>query len=362
MRHGKKGYDVYDLKRSPAPDFLVGICTHLSDEVYVYDQRDLTMKYANPAACDRRGWSSASLGEKRISDISVRLTDALIDKHLQPLRKGEEGVIRVQLYLEGVPVEVTSHLASLPDAGNVFVSILRDLSEQSGPDDDWGAISELSHEMRTPLTSIKGALGLLESSAVCELPPLAQPILEVATRNSDRLLSMVNRILDFSRVSSRKIEKEHDRVDLVKVVSQSVSELQGFGFEHKVDVQVQDVPGHAFVIGDDEQLESVLTNLLSNAIKHSPSGSTVAASVADRGETWRVSVHDEGEGISESVRKKVFESYARGKPGKEGRSSGTGLGLAIAKKIVTLHNGLIDFRHTEGVGTEFYFDIPKLSE
>nr|WP_275116148.1 PAS domain-containing sensor histidine kinase [Aliiroseovarius subalbicans] len=341
---------------------MEAVFRHLQDEVYIYshDGRS-TFIFANQAACKRCGWETDEPPDVCLSEVSDKITPRHLARHLRPLREGETDVVRAEFQIDNKPVEVTTHIAATHDGKSVFVSVMRDKTQgRANPDDEWGAISELSHEMRTPLTSIKGAIRLLESNAVGELSKGARDVLEIASRNSDRLLAMVDRVLDFSRVSSGKIDKDAGPIDLVKLLSSAASTIEGYGFQYGVTVQVEDVPQTALVTGNTEQLTSVLTNLLSNAIKHTPKGSKVTASISERDAYWRVSVFDTGPGIPESSRSKIFESYVRAGVQPGVKSRGTGLGLAITKKIVLLHNGRIDYTPRDGGGTEFFFDIPRL--
>jgi len=353
------------LKRSYAGSqyFLSQILEELQDEVFVYATGSLEMVYANKAARDRCEWSLDRISENRIVDSSKFFSERAFLAHVKPLLSGKKDVLRIQVTHEKGPVEITTRLSNTPDGDRVFLSVLRDLSErQRAEQAKMDSFSEISHELRTPLTSIKGSLRLLEAGAIGSLSNEATKVLNIASRNTDRLLSIVNDILDLQKMAAGKVDCKKAPLDLVGFVSDAVAANKGYGDEHDVRLELCTLPDVAMVDANGKRIMQVMANLLSNAIKFSPTNESVTVAISDNALNWRVSVRDRGPGIPESARHKLFESFSQLKPEDGIRRKGTGLGLAIAKKIVNMHHGTIGFSSVNGNGTEFFFDLPKKLE
>ena len=223
-------------------------------------------------------------------------------------------------------------------------------------------ISLVSHELRTPLTSIHGALGLLRMNARDALPPKALQLLDVARRNSERLVRLVGEVLDVEKIESGALSFDVGPVVVQDLLSQSIEANWAFAAQHEVSLRLGSVPGGTRVRGDFDRLMQVLTNLISNAIKFSDTGTSVEIAAARRKGSVRITVTDEGPGIPESFRPKVFEKFAQADSSVKRRKGGTGLGLSICKVIVERLGGTIGFDSEEGRGSTFYFDLPESPE
>lgn len=222
-------------------------------------------------------------------------------------------------------------------------------------------VSTVSHELRTPLTSIRGALGLSLSGKLGEIPAKARQMLEVADRNSERLSLLINDILDLEKIESGRLDFELKATDLVDVVRNALDSNDGYASRYKVSLALSGAPATARVYADEHRLAQAMANLLSNAIKYSPSGSTVEVVIDDIPDAFRISVRDRGEGIPESFHAHIFGRFAQADATDSRERGGTGLGLSITKAIVERHGGTIGFESTLGVGTTFYFSVPKLA-
>lgn len=220
-------------------------------------------------------------------------------------------------------------------------------------------VSTVSHELRTPLTSIRGALGLSLSGKLGELPAKARQMLEVADRNSERLALLINDILDLEKLESGRLDFELKDTDLVDVVRNALDSNEGYASRYKVSLALSAAPASARVIADEHRLAQAMANLLSNAIKYSPSGGTVDVAIDDLPDAFRIAVRDRGEGIPESFHSHIFGRFAQADATDSRERGGTGLGLSITKAIIERHGGTIGFESTVGVGTTFYFSIPK---
>ena len=261
------------------------------------------------------------------------------------------------------PAEVSTGVFER-DGRTVSVCILRDMTERHRLDQLKNEfVSTVSHELRTPLTSIRGSLGLIVAGAAGTLPDKARSLLEIAHKNSERLVGLVNDILDIEKIESGRMEFRHDRLEAGSLVEQAVEANHAYAAQHEVEYRITARPGTPLPVqGDADRLIQVLTNLLSNAAKFSPAGSAVEVAVETVGRQARISVRDRGAGIPEEFRGRIFQRFAQADASDVRRKGGTGLGLSIAKAIVERHGGRIGFEPAEGGGTRFWFTLPLLAE
>ena len=223
-------------------------------------------------------------------------------------------------------------------------------------------ISMVSHELRTPLTSIKGSLDLLSAGVTENRTVDADRLVDIAKRNADRLLLIVNDILDAQKIESGDMRYDLQPVELMPLVKRSVAANEIFGDKHRVSFRLkEEVPG-ARVEVDIQRFDQVLANLLSNAAKFAPNGSVVDVAARRRNGGVRVSVHDEGPGIPNELHDRVFERFWQEDTSDSRGAAGTGLGLSISKKIVEDMGGQISFESHEGGGCTFHLDLPEAHE
>ena len=186
-------------------------------------------------------------------------------------------------------------------------------------------------------------------------------MLEVADRNSERLSLLINDILDLEKIESGRLDFELKATDLVDVVRNALDSNDGYASRYTVSLALSGAPATARVYADEHRRAQAMANLLSNAIKYSPSGSTVEVVIDDIPDAFRISVRDRGEGIPESFHAHILGRFAQADATDSRERGGTGLGLSISKAIVERHGGTIGFESTLGVGTTFYFSVPKLA-
>ena len=221
-------------------------------------------------------------------------------------------------------------------------------------------ISTVSHELRTPLTSIAGSLGLISGGMAGPISEKAQRLIEIAGSNSDRLVRLINSILDIEKIESGRLEIAFERLSAVQLVRQAIEVNRGFADEYGIDLVLDEPSAAPWVQGGSDQLIQVLTNLLSNAIKFSPPRGAVRLTVRRRGNNVRFSVHDRGPGIPDEFRTRVFDKFTQADSSSNRRHTGTGLGLSICRALIERHGGVIDFQTQLGVGTEFFFELPEI--
>lgn len=222
--------------------------------------------------------------------------------------------------------------------------------------------SIVSHELRTPLTSIRTSLGLLEEGEGGKLSPEATSLIEIAFRNTDRLVRLVNDILDFRKIESDKLELRYNRIKARSIVEQVVRELGPTASEKSIGLVVDIKSGSgsdATFQADRDRIIQVLTNLTANAIKFSGEKSDVTIVVDLRRKNYlRFSVSDHGPGIPRSEVGKLFQKFQQIDSSDRRREGGTGLGLAISKSLVEMHGGTIGVDSKLGTGSTFWFEIP----
>ena len=218
-------------------------------------------------------------------------------------------------------------------------------------------VSTVSHELRTPLTSIRGALGLLEGGVGGAMAPKALDLLRMARENSDRLIRLINELLDLDKIEAGKLELKYETLTPSAVVRTTLDGIAAMADEHRIKL-VEHVEAHRSFSADRDRIVQVLTNLVSNAIKFSPAGSAVEVEATAIASTLVFAVHNEGPGIPSADVARLFARFQQLDSGDNRRRGGTGLGLAISKAIVEQHGGRIGVRSEPNVRTTFWFEVP----
>ena len=219
--------------------------------------------------------------------------------------------------------------------------------------------STLSHELRTPLTSIIGSLQLINAGVLGDVPKDVGELTEVAERNGQRLLDLINDILDIEKIESGKLTLMPEVIRVDELVREAMVLNKGFGDRFKVRFEPRGELVREEVTADRKRLLQVMTNLLSNAAKFSPEGETVEISTEQAADRLRVAVHDRGPGIPEAFRSRIFGRFNQADSTATRQKGGTGLGLAICKRLVELMHGQIGFQDRDGGGTTFWFELPR---
>lgn len=219
--------------------------------------------------------------------------------------------------------------------------------------------STVSHELRTPLTSIRGSLGLIEGGLAGEVPPKAARLINIARSESDRLIRLINDILDLRKIEAGKLELKKATVDVQTLVEKSMDGMRGMAADAGIALKSETLTNGPTECDEDRILQ-VLSNLISNAIKFSPPGSEVLLSVEPGvGHSFRFNIVDKGPGIPADQMHKLFGKFQQLDQGDTRKiQKGTGLGLAITKSIVELHGGSIGVESKVGDGTTFWFELP----
>ncbi len=233
----------------------------------------------------------------------------------------------------------------------------RDITERSNIErmkDEF--ISIVSHELRTPLTSIRGSLGLLSAGLLGPISDRASRMVEVAVTNTDRLIRLINDILDIERIESGHAPMDKHWTDARDLVLRSVESIRAVADEAGLQVLADAEP--ILLRADPDRLQQTLTNLLGNAIKFSPPGAAIDVRARREGDQAVISVRDRGHGIPGAKLESIFGRFEQVDATDAREKGGSGLGLAIARSIVEQHGGRIWAESTLGQGSIFYFTIP----
>ena len=260
-----------------------------------------------------------------------------------------------------VPIEIGLNPLQTSEGMYVLSSIV-DLTQRREMDrlrTDF--VSTVSHELRTPLTSISGSLGLLQSGALGELPQKAVEMIEIAHKNSARLVRIINDILDIGRLEAGQLTMQMNSVSLRPLLLQAVEANSNYAEKYGVHFLLDREPSDDYVMVDADRLMQVITNLLSNAAKFSPQGADVHIRVRSEATTVRVEVEDYGPGIPMEFQGRIFEKFAQADASAARRFEGTGLGLSIARKLIEAMGGTIGFTTIVGQGSIFYVHLQRIA-
>ncbi len=221
-------------------------------------------------------------------------------------------------------------------------------------------ISTVSHELRTPLTAIRGALGMLIGGIGGQISDEARPLLGIAHKNSERLVRLINDILDIEKLEAGRLAFNFGRHDVRALVQQALSDITPYGQDYGVSLEFLDDPElpTSEATLDPDRFAQVMANLLSNAIKHSPAGGCVTVELRHSGEMLEIGVQDRGPGIPEAFRSRIFERFAQADSSDARQRGGTGLGLAITRSLVQQMHGQIGFDSQPGQGSRFWLQLP----
>jgi PAS domain S-box-containing protein len=217
-------------------------------------------------------------------------------------------------------------------------------------------VSVVSHELRTPLTSLHGALRMLSSGLLDSQPAKGKRLLDIAVDSTDRLVRLINDILDVQRIESGKVAMEKKACSVADLMAHAVDVMQAMADKTGVTLAID--PLSAFLWVDSDRIMQTLTNLLSNAIKFSSPGSTVWLKAQEQEKYVLFQVKDQGRGIPSDKLESIFERFQQVDTSDARNHEGTGLGLAICRSIVQQHDGQIWVESMLGEGSTFYFTLP----
>ena len=322
----------------------------------------------NAALCELLGYSEAELLTTDFQSIT-HPADLERDLHLVlQVLSGEINRYRMEkryFHKSGRIVWVLLSVSLVRDTAGkpgYFVSQIQDISEQREMERVKSEfISTVSHELRTPLTSIRGSLGLVLGTMADKLPAQVRNLLDIAQSNSDRLILLINDILDIDKIATGGMRFDLKSHLLAEITAAAVRDNEAYAKKFGARIQLEPVDANLAIRVDRDRYAQVLTNLLSNAAKFSPTGEEITVRVRAAGRVARVSVIDRGPGIPEDFHARIFEKFSQLDSSAARNSGGTGLGLHIARELVEHMGGRIGFKSTAGAGSTFWVEFPLAS-
>ncbi len=298
-----------------------------------------------------------------------------------PLADASKDVELVEVFEEAmkqegvsnIPVDARSNLTGVVTPLQLYISPLRQDKQVTGAVAMVEDVTELrrlervrtdfaanvSHELKTPLTSIKGFVETLLEGGAIDNPTMARKFLRIIMMEADRLTRLINDILSITKMESGQSEVSNERIQLDQMADDIVEMLSIHAAEKQIEVSSNQPKEALYVWGNPDRVEQMLINLIENAIKYNQPGGTVRVSVYDTNDKIQLLVSDTGIGIDEKHIPRLFERFYRVDKGRSRSMGGTGLGLAIVKHIVSSMGGMIEVHSKLGEGTEFLVTLPK---
>ena len=278
---------------------------------------------------------------------SINRPILLLQKRTKDIAKGKFEKIR--------DISSPPEIKELADDFNLMCERLKELDEMK-----IDFISHVSHNLRTPLTAIKEATGMLIEGTYADAPAKQQELLAITEEECERLIDSVNRILDLSRMEAKMMDYQLIESDLLPVIQKSILKLAPIARRKKIDLELKPPPALPSAKIDADQISQLMENLIGNALKFSLEGGKVVLNVyvMNYGRQFlEVAVADTGRGIPKEHLERIFDKFKRIERGR-GTDRGTGLGLSIAKHIIADHGGKIWARSKLGEGSTFFFTLP----
>jgi len=351
-------------QNSSTKKYLHSLLDNISDTIITIDTKGTILSF-NQATEDMFGYSPAELHGKNIKILMPSPYSEMHDSYLSNYQKtGITHIIGKTRKVEALrrngeifEAELWVHKLKSNNKQE-FMGIIRDISERQHVDRiKTEFISTVSHELRTPLTSIRGSLGMLKSGVLGEVPEKAKRMIELAHNNTERLISLVNDILDVEKIQAGKIELKFSELNITDLVRQSIAANESYASSCNVTLEIAPNIPDFQVYADAHRLQQVMANLISNASKFSPVKGKVTINIDKKESLIRVSVSDQGVGIPEKYRHKIFQKFSQIDSSDTRQKGGTGLGLNITKAIIEHHGGHIDYTTEVGHGSTFFFEL-----
>ena len=257
-----------------------------------------------------------------------------------------------------VDLELTAEFSPSDDA---FYCVAVDISQRKEVERlKEQLMAMLSHDLKTPLSSLRFSLALLGSSTYGELTEEGQSVLQVGENNVTRLIDLINQLLDLHKLDAHQLKLSLKDVPVSEIIQPALEAIESLAEQKNVDVTIE--AEEISVRADKDRMLQVLINLLSNAIKYSPANGEVLLTVKKLKGDWLAEfrVKDSGPGIAKAHRQLVFDRFYRVASEDGNTEEGTGLGLAISKAIIEAHGGKIDVESEPPNGSSFYCHIPAV--
>jgi two-component system sensor histidine kinase EvgS len=353
-------------QRKSAESHIRALFNNVVDGIVSFDKNGVINRI-NPAAERIFGYSKDEMmGEpfQKFITNSVQETGEYGSRNLTSL-EDENGAANEVEGLRGdgstFPIELAISEVKI-QGRDMFVGIFRDITERREVErlkKDF--VSTVSHELRTPLTSIKGSLGLINSGVAGIVPDEWRSMIDIAYRNSDRLMLLVNDILDIEKIDSGLMNYEKTQIEIAEFINEALDAFRHYGEHRNVEFKLISSIPLIRISGDKNRLLQVMANLMSNAAKFSPENSIVELWVEVESSSIVVCIKDTGPGIPEDFQRKLYDRFTQADTSNTRNKGGTGLGMSITKIIVEEHDGEIRFETGPDSGTTFFVELPTTS-
>jgi signal transduction histidine kinase len=307
---------------------------------------------AEVARLERRTWNGVIVALATAVVLALLATAVIALRITRSLRRlsAATAAVAAGSFREPIRVGGRDEVGVLARSFNAMADRLRQHDELKEE-----FFATLSHELRSPITSVREAAHLLAEGIPGPLTSKQARLVDIVRRSTDRLLRLVNQILDASRLRAGVLPLERVPLDLDWLVDRAMEELRPQADEARVTLARERVGTRFTVLGDEDRLVQVVVNLLANAVRFTPVGGRVTVRLVDAGPECEIQVEDTGVGIPTAELPHIFESYRQAHPGK----GGTGLGLAIVRGLVLAHGGHVTAESQEGKGSRFTVLLPR---
>jgi PAS domain S-box-containing protein len=314
---------------------------------------------SNAAAVKVLGISSLELKGKSIADVVIPNQSLLAEEYLRKATMpGEVSNFELQLQTAGGEVLETQWSATWSPLRKLFFCVVRDITtEKALARMKQDFVDMVSHDLRSPLTSLGITLEMIEKGALGELNPLAMKEVQATSKNVHTLITFINDLLDFQKLDEGRVHLDKSYCSTHNIVKDAIALTQDVADSRKITIHYEPLDFEVYC--DQTKMTQAMLNLLSNAIKFSPSEDKVSINIKieDKQQVSfvRIEVSDNGPGIPDDLKQRIFEPFEQAPLHK---NQGTGLGLAICKMVVESHGGAIGVRDKEDGGSLFWFTIP----
>jgi PAS domain S-box-containing protein len=354
---------------APVEHELLPLLLHsnLPDAIYFKDLRRRYIKL-NQAECEILGVGApgAVIGKTPDHLVSAQRSRMWRREELDVIVTGVPLIDRVEKVArpDGNTQWLSATKVAMRDEAGVIVGLIgitRDITQHKlheAQRDQF--ISTVSHELRTPATSILGSLALVNSGAAGALPEAAARLLKIAKGNCERLVRLVNDLLDLQKMEAGMMQFVLEPVDVCALLRTEVETIQSFAGPYGVKVRLEEGDGPLMVRADAERLAQAIDNLLSNAVKYAPRGSEVVVWCEESGGEVSVSVRDHGPGVPDAFKERIFDKFVQVDGHNKKGKGGTGLGLSVVKQIAERLHGCVGFEPAPGGGSIFSIVLPRL--
>lgn len=350
--------DISDVKRLQADKDVFQALSSVPDEIYIFNTDTLHCKYANNEARKNLPGGNVTPVDALLPEIDPLFQSDVFTDALSRLVKSDMDIYRFDIFRDMRKHEAQLKLLARQGGTQDALLIMSDVSHREEAERIKSEfISTVSHELRSPMTSIKGSLGLILAGSGGEIPDQARGILDIAHRNADRLILIINDLLDIEKIAAGKMSFDIGPQDLGTIVDEAIraNECYARGFDVTL---LREGASHATVLVDFDRTLQLVNNLVSNAAKVSDPHGKVILRIIEGGDDILLEVQDFGCGIPEELQTMVFEKFAAKQVSSSPTAVGTGLGLAIVKAIAEQQGCTVEFDTKQGIGTTFRVHFP----